>query len=235
MGKLGNLRRISGYAPRLYVGQRTAADGELRIAGLGPPENQVTRYMEGLGEGLQKYDDLSGREGLEQLDRVTSDLHNIVSVVLLIAFGNTRVILGGDADKESWRLICEDTRRMHHGDSLKAHLIKVSHHGSETAFCHEAWQQHEYPHSIITPFRNTLPKTEMVDAIKSYSEETYSTVDPIGRSHPWRVNSWRFRMPERGLTPFTAQPGDRVGQSFLFDRQGNLVEEEAIRFRDCIS
>lgn len=233
-GKSGNYRRISGYQQDLYRSSTRAAGPQVRVAALGPPENQVTTYYSGLAEGLSRYEQLPAMAALKELDRATTDLHNIVSVVLLVAYGETRVILGGDADKESWSMIREDAPRQISGDTLKAHLVKVSHHGSETAFCPSVWQEHDRPHAIVTPFLNVLPREEMLDYIGRHATKIYATSLPARVEPSPSLSSWRLRMPERACAPFWACPTQHIGRSFLFDAHENLISDRPILFGECI-
>lgn len=65
--------------------------------------------------------------------RRTGQNCNLVSVVLRVDFGQTRILLGGDAEVDSWRQIIEKNQE----DELRSNILKVSHHGSDNAISSE--------------------------------------------------------------------------------------------------
>lgn len=94
--------------------------------------------------------------------RYNRQIHNLLSVVLHVQFGETRIILGADAESGSWSDIVSDSDRREAGVELSCHVIKVSHHGSENAIHNDAWNEHAAhakPTAIIAPYRHSkLPK-----------------------------------------------------------------------------
>ncbi|MDI6401158.1 DNA internalization-related competence protein ComEC/Rec2 [Balneolaceae bacterium ANBcel3] len=61
-------------------------------------------------------------------EHIRSSLLNDHSVVLMVLYGNTRILLTGDAEKEAERFLADRYRTF-----LRSDLLKVGHHGSKTS------------------------------------------------------------------------------------------------------
>lgn len=99
--------------------------------------------------------------------RAFGDRPNVVSLALLIAWGDQRVLLAGDVEngtsnpQSGWSGILASLQR-EHDDGLQGSpdllqnlaAIKVAHHGSHRAFHPPAWTIHGsmVPASVVTPF-----------------------------------------------------------------------------------
>lgn len=76
----------------------------------------------------------------ERRTALTRYYANSISLVLLLRFGETQVVLGGDALKPNWRRIVTavDTGRLLDME-LGAHVFKASHHGGSNGFYQGMW------------------------------------------------------------------------------------------------
>lgn len=54
---------------------------------------------------------------------------NLLSYVLMVIYGKSKIILGGDADSKVWEDIYES-----YGENLKTNILKASHHGRDTGY-----------------------------------------------------------------------------------------------------
>lgn len=85
----------------------------------------------GRGDGIYI---LSPTEWLERLaderrKRGSDQGTNLLSYVLMVIYGKSRIVLGGDADSEVWEDIYET-----YGENLKATILKASHHGRDSGY-----------------------------------------------------------------------------------------------------
>jgi beta-lactamase superfamily II metal-dependent hydrolase len=69
--------------------------------------------------------------------------HNQISSGLVIRWGETCVILGGDMETASWKEVEQSSI------DLNANLVKVSHHASETSYTDSLW-------SRLSPYKNAI-------------------------------------------------------------------------------
>jgi hypothetical protein len=73
-------------------------------------------------------------------------------VGLIVVFGKTRVVQGGDVERAAWT----DIRPEHNRDYFFVDAVKVPHHGSETGFIPGLWGDlagRKKPIAIIAPYR----------------------------------------------------------------------------------
>ncbi len=101
--------------------------------------------------------------------------HNAISIGLLLIFGKTRVVLGGDVEQEAWR----NTLAECDPAELSAHCVKVSHHGSTTGYCDGLWEvlsAQGKPIAVVTSFRHhRLPRKLALDHIRPFTSQLLST------------------------------------------------------------
>ena len=64
--------------------------------------------------------------------------HNEVSAALVVRYGKTTLVLGGDVESLGWTRALALLKRLNLG--VAAHFVKVSHHGSTNGYCPELWQ-----------------------------------------------------------------------------------------------
>ena len=112
-------------------------------------------------------------------DRTRTKDENLLSVVLIITYGDTNVVLG--ADTISWKEILkawsEDCEREIR--KLRFHFVKVSHHGSKDGNHEELWNsftEGEKSVAVIsTGFKYGLPHKDTIASIVSAKVKLYST------------------------------------------------------------
>jgi Metallo-beta-lactamase superfamily len=147
---------------------------------------------------------------------ISSAEPNEVSIVTLIKIGDSEILLAGDlensgGDNSGLEGIVANHRTMPFGNG--ASLYKVGHHGSETAYNTDIWNEllTKDPHSVLTPWRKgggRLPTREGVNAIVQHSTEAFITASdararagkrnrPLGVTRQLRDSDMRLR----SLTP----------------------------------
>jgi len=88
---------------------------------------------------------------------------NNASIVILVEYGNSRIMLSGDSQFANWAHI-----RVTHRDVLKAHALKISHHGSKHGNFLECLEVVEPNYAIIsagTRDLNKFPHKYTMDAL----------------------------------------------------------------------
>ena len=142
----------------------------------------------------------------EILSRFTSSRHNLISGVLLVKYGQTSVILGGDAERESWEQILNDSIRISEGVSIAADLVKVSHHGSKRSISDSLWERLTFDadgepnrkrecYAVLTPFfAQRLPDKQAIEHILHHTENLFST--------SLSALSFRYRQPQEFLSEY---------------------------------
>src|SRR5262249_29611451 len=108
--------------------------------------------------------------------------HNLVSSAFLVVFGETRLILGGDVEKDAWRDVL-DKKSV---GKIAAHAVKVPHHGSKDGYCDGLWMNiasEGNPAALLTPYKpKALPHTQALDHIRCYTRSIHSAA--ALRHHP---------------------------------------------------
>jgi hypothetical protein len=138
------------------------AQSHFQIWAIAPSGRQVDKYE----EGLRKCFDNDGRVR----DRLPHVRHNEISLALLVIFGQTRVILGGDVEESNWL----DTLKEFGRSGLSCIGVKVSHHGSTDGYCRGLWEAfaaRNMPMTVVTPFlRHRLPRPEALEHIAKFAD-----------------------------------------------------------------
>lgn len=150
--------------------KRSDPPASYKIECLSPTGRQVERYEGAVWNCI-------GPDG-KIAKNLTNSEHNDISLVLKITYGDTRIILGGDLEREGWEDVVEET-----GESnLSACAVKVSHHGSENGYCDRLWEHFSRegkPIAVVTPqWRYSLPKPDALSHIFQHVREIYSTSQP---------------------------------------------------------
>jgi beta-lactamase superfamily II metal-dependent hydrolase len=149
----------------------TPADpsAQFQIWSFAPPGDRIDSYERALAASFDASGDL--------LDDHPEPHHNSVSVGLIVKFGATRIILGGDVEKAAWT----DIRRELPDHDLHADAVKVSHHGSETGYVGDLWTVlagKKKPIAVIAPYRRfKLPKKDAIDHIKGHVSKIMLTCE----------------------------------------------------------
>lgn len=90
---------------------------------------------------------------------------NIMSYVLLVNYGRHKIILGGDAEKETWQYILEQYR-----DQIKdVTVLKAAHHGRNSGYYEPAMQEMHPEYTIVSVGAKLDPR---LDATKQYTKFT---------------------------------------------------------------
>lgn len=90
--------------------------------------------------------------------------YNLASYVLRIQYGDCRIILGGDAEEETWKDIYEN----YSDDFLKADLLKASHHGRRSGYYQPAVKAINPKHTIVSVGKK--PATDASHLYAQYSQ-----------------------------------------------------------------
>jgi hypothetical protein len=143
---------------------------EFEIFCIAPPSNSIELYEKSLKNCFTV-------EGLLKAEAPKLE-HNAISAALLLRFGKTRIILGGDVEAENWERILNIVDK----SELAADAVKVSHHGSKNGYAPGLWAAFaakKPPKAIITPFRKEeLPDPDAIQHIKEHAEVVYCTCMP---------------------------------------------------------
>lgn len=154
----------------LYRVPSSNSRAEFRITALGPHGNLVSDYNQQIEKA---FSDVVSPSYL----RPRTLNHNLASGALLIQFGQSTIVLGGDMESEGWAYVLSysaSTLR------LGAQLVKVSHHGSVTGYCSRLWEDHlsrgKSATAVITAFsRHRLPRPEGLKHISGNSRQVFTT------------------------------------------------------------
>lgn len=134
-------------------------NANFRIVGLAPSGNQAAIYHRGF---LDCFDD----EGRFK-KRLPHDHQNRISVALLLEYGSTRIVLGGDVESPGWADVLQEISP----NLLDAALVKVSHHGSTNGYCPNLWKYFsasQKPLAVVTSYvAQGLPRRNALDHISS--------------------------------------------------------------------
>lgn len=178
------------------------------VAALSPSEGDILNFLERIMPLTP--------QGRRTKRSISSAEPNEVSIVTLIKIGDCEILLAGDLensgkDNSGLEGIVANHRTMPFGKG--ASLYKVGHHGSETAYNLDIWNElaTKDPHSVVTPWRKgggRLPTKEGVKAIVQHSTEAFITASdartrarkknrPLGVTRQLRDSNMRLR----SLTP----------------------------------
>lgn len=97
------------------------------------------------------------------------DNKNIMSYVLLIEYAGRKIVLGGDAEDETWEYIMDN-----YSNKIKdVTLLDASHHGRDTGF-NERAVKHMNPAYVVVSV-GKKPKTDASNKYRKYSDNVWST------------------------------------------------------------
>jgi len=167
--------REIGRVAQVYD-QEVSSGVTLRVRSLGPWGRPLLRYTRQVAAGI-----------LPGGNVVYRDSHaNLVSVGLLVSYGEAQVILGADVEAANWRAL----RQSKECPLLRPSLIKVSHHGSRTGRIQNMWtpagffgQRGPTSLAVVTPWRpqfarngrRSLPDSEVIEEIRRAGYAVYQT------------------------------------------------------------
>jgi hypothetical protein len=197
-----------------------------RIVAIAPPGNLVNRYEAQLAGCFNP-------DGTIKEKYPVPD-HNMVSVALLVIHGDTRVILGGDVERDGW----DYAIRQMGAEKLSAHLVKVSHHGSENSYCDRLWEHHSArgkPFAIVTSYvSKNLPRRRALDEASRYSRAILLTCGTAIKTSefPQGLNQGEF-LARLALVQKMGTVSDESSHAcgrwtFAFDDRGNCGSWEPV-------
>ncbi len=97
------------------------------------------------------------------------DNKNIMSYVLLVEYGNRKIVLGGDAEDETWEYIMDN-----YSAKIKdVTILDASHHGRDSGFNARA-VEHMNPSYVLVSV-GKKPKTDASNKYRKYSDNVWST------------------------------------------------------------
>lgn len=168
-GVIKNINNSLNYGQSLF--SKGSLDPDIEIFCIAPTDKDIDTYYDKANQWTQKK--------LKSVDfSLNSSLHNIISVALCIKYGEASIILGGDVLNQTWNTIFNETRHQAYShDPLK--MIKVPHHGSNTAYLKDIWDKLGSDiYSVICPLvRYPLPKTEDIDNILEHTKNIFILKD----------------------------------------------------------
>lgn len=94
---------------------------------------------------------------------------NIMSTVLLIKYGKCKIILGGDAESDTWDYIKENFS----DEISNVSILKASHHGRDSGYHQEAVKLMNPEYTIVSVGKK--PETDASNKYRQYSDYVYST------------------------------------------------------------
>lgn len=94
---------------------------------------------------------------------------NIMSTVLLITYGNCKIILGGDAEGDTWEHIKDN----YPDEISNVSILKAAHHGRDSGYHQEAVKLMSPEYTIVSVGKK--PKTDASNKYRQYSKNVYST------------------------------------------------------------
>lgn len=99
----------------------------------------------------------------------SKDNKNIMSYVILIVYGKHKIVLGGDAEEDTWRFI--DVK---YPELIKnVTILKASHHGRNSGYYQPAVKRMNPEYTIVSVGKK--PKTDATNKYKQYSTHVWST------------------------------------------------------------
>lgn len=138
---------------------------DCQIWGIAPSGDNQENYSHGLLSFMS--------EKGKPLNKLPHSHHNIISVGLVIEWGATRVVLGGDIEEKGWRHALAECREL----LTNVTAVKVSHHGSTNGYCSELWPTLggiQCKCAIVTRYRGSkLPDPIALTHIRQYCEKLY--------------------------------------------------------------
>lgn len=213
--------------------------GEISVKFLGPSSSLIDDYSSTLQYTLERCLDNDLRLKSDWSPKDVN--HNLISPAVLIKFGKTKIILGGDMEQLAW-----DAAMHELGEQWLQNInfVKVSHHGSRNAFHPPKYKalttQSLVPLGVITPYtrcRGPLPSsactklfpyfnrlyvTNLRAANRSMSTPIPRAVDSVFRRALIDNPSWAAFLHEslRSKSDHLYEPSDRVPEALaIYVRQ----------------
>jgi beta-lactamase superfamily II metal-dependent hydrolase len=156
-------------------------------------------------------------ERLAAKTRPTAFSPNSLSVAMLLVIGDGAVLLGSDLETHGemdrgWGAVVQNPNR----PGIKAAVLKIPHHGGESAHLHEMWTSmlHASPWSVLTPWQlggNLLPTDTDIHRIGEYTQRGFSTARRRrGASKIRRDRAVEKTVAELGTALIAAEPATGI-------------------------
>ena len=156
--------------------------------------NQCTIYSLSPSDAsvqLARQEIVSMVQGFDSANRNIPDINpNHNSVVIRISVGDKHILLGSDLEitgsaDTGWSAVLQSD----HKTDKNAPVFKVPHHGSETSYAPEIWEELliPTPFALVTPFKKgkkRLPQKEFADKILNHTDLAFITSDPNTKAKP---------------------------------------------------
>ena len=149
---------------KLYLKYRNTLESKLDEIG-------VVRPLEGSSNQFWNEDKITILAPNNALLKQAQDKNNknIMSYVLLIEYGKNKIILGGDAEEDTWKYIYET-----YPDLIKdVTILKAAHHGRDSGYYQPA-VKHMNPKYVIVSV-GKKPSTDASNKYRQYSSNVWST------------------------------------------------------------
>lgn len=132
---------------------------------------KVLDIREGASGDYYKQDGISILAPNDNLLELAEDKgnQNIMSTVLLITYGNCKIILGGDAEGDTW----EHIKGSYPDEISNVSILKAAHHGRDSGYHQEAVKLMSPEYTIVSVGKK--PKTDASNKYRQYSKHVYST------------------------------------------------------------
>lgn len=187
-------------------------------------------------------EDYISKISLYDADKLPSGLrgldHNKISSILLIRFYQHFIMLGSDADKETWGRILRDERcitlrdasiMVHPTDYLKSAIVKVSHHGSTTGLHPELWETLSIPEvtvAVISADGAVNPRKETVLAVLSSGAKVFCTNKPQRKDFPVQLKPQTLlAFKSRNVIPIPIEEPMGSYVTATIDAYGNVTTQ----------
>lgn len=145
------------------------AESNLSMYAIGPTQDIIDKYEHRLHKAFDN--------DLKLVHLRNENDKNLLSGVLYLQYGKTRILLGGDAEKDSWDSILEDCKDL--GVNIRFDFIKVSHHGSYYAYNENLWSKEgdeRVSCAVVTPYcRYNLPDPTLIGKLKHRGYKIHTT------------------------------------------------------------
>lgn len=150
---------------------------------LGPTDLLEERYERALVDNMEGLVEDDGRTVNPDWEPEQVN-HNQASAALMVEYGATRIVLGGDMEAPAWeRVLAEMVDTSLERPPLTCQMVKVSHHGSATGYCTDLYERRFRrrrggPLAVLTPFNrhsSPLPSPRGLAHLRSYAKEVVAT------------------------------------------------------------
>jgi beta-lactamase superfamily II metal-dependent hydrolase len=148
----------------LYKEYMNASNGKLNGVTIVSPKEAVVNDFWG-PDGIEI---LAPNDDLISIAKEKNN-QNIMSYVFLIRYGQTKIILGGDAEADTWKYLAENK-----SDLLKdVSILKASHHGRDSGYYESALEIMQPKCTIVSVGKK--PNTDASNKYRKHSENVWST------------------------------------------------------------